>query len=296
MSNLTLAIIGCGNMGTAILNGLLDSTSSSTSESPSQPPIKHIIATTKTPSSATKLQSRFSTHPSSHPITLTFLPHAATTAATQAEIVILGCKPYLVDEVLVTPGLADALAGKLVVSIIAGKTLPVLSESIKKNQTETTSSKVKEKEKEEEKGTSGNENGTIVARAIPNIAASVNESMTMIETPESISPEQTSLITYIFSSIGKTKILPPPTLRSGFHAHSLNRNSLRRRRWNLRWCLIGLGRLLQEGHHPAVLRENIASLRGCTIQGLLAIEQGGVRGAFAEGVMRGTGHLRKLQE
>ncbi|KAL4870702.1 hypothetical protein BDV12DRAFT_195178 [Aspergillus spectabilis] len=296
-SNLIVAIIGCGNMGTAILSGILDSTISNTT---SQSPITHIIATTKSASSASKLETQFINHESS--ITLQFLADAATKAANQADIIILGCKPYLLDKVLATPGLADALAGKLVVSIIAGKTIDVISAIITSNQTTTNPGAKQEKE-------------TIVTRAIPNIAATVRESITIIELPttEPITKHQTDTLTWIFSSIGTTKILPPPLFDTGSMltasiatlsvavdgildgcvAEGLKRSDATEMTAQ---CLIGLGRMLQEGHHPAVLRESIASPRGCTIQGLLAVEGGGVRGAFAESLIRGVGHLRKLQE
>ena len=40
----------------------------------------------------------------------------------EANIVLLACKPYLAEEVLGEPGVREALAGKLVISIMAGKT------------------------------------------------------------------------------------------------------------------------------------------------------------------------------
>jgi pyrroline-5-carboxylate reductase len=61
-------------------------------------------------------------------------------------------------------------------------------------------------------------------------------------------------------------------------------------------CLLGLAKMLKDGHHPAVLRESISSPRGCTIQGLLAVERAGVRSAFADSIIAGTGHLKRLQE
>ncbi|KAL4879740.1 pyrroline-5-carboxylate reductase dimerization-domain-containing protein [Aspergillus karnatakaensis] len=291
-SDLTLAIIGCGNMGTAILSGILASTTDT--KSPSDSPISNIIATTKSQSSADKLKSQLDNHPS--PIKLSFHANYATQAAESADVVILGCKPYLVDEVLATPGLADALAGKLVISVIAGKPLDVLSEAITKNQK-------KEKTKE-----------TVITRAIPNMAASIRESSTLIELPTNPSPSQsqTELINWIFSSIGTTKILPTALfdcgsmltaslatlsvavdgILDGCVAEGLKRSDAMD---VTAQCLLGLGKLLQEGHHPAVLRESISSPRGCTIQGLLAVEEGGVRAAFAESIVRGTGHLRRVQ-
>ncbi|KAL6228722.1 hypothetical protein BDW75DRAFT_136185 [Aspergillus navahoensis] len=289
-SSLTLTFIGCGNMGSAILSGILDASTATTC------PFSRIIACTKTQSSADKLSTRYENHAS--PIKLDFLASQNTAAAKQADVIILGCKPYLVDVVLAEEGLADALAGKLVISIIAGKTIDVLSQGISKTQTESNSVPSQK---------------AVVVRAIPNVAASVRESMTVIELPApSPSDDQKDLITWIFSQIGQTKFLGPDLfdcgtmlmasiatvsvavdgILDGCVAEGMKRAEASEMTAQ---CLLGLARLLKEGHHPAVLRESISSPRGCTIQGLLAVERGGVRSAFAESVTTGTGHLKRLQ-
>ncbi|RDW59327.1 pyrroline-5-carboxylate reductase family protein [Aspergillus mulundensis] len=290
-SNLTLTFIGCGNMGSAILSGILDASTLTSTQIPC--PFSRIIACTKTPQSAERLATRYKDHKS--PITLDFLADSNTSAASQSDVVILGCKPYLVDAVLAEPGLADALAGKLVISIIAGKTINVLSEAISKNQSQASAA------------------GTVVARAIPNVAASIRESMTVIELPSpSPSKENSEIITWIFSQIGQTKIISPDLfdcgsmlmasiatmsvavdgILDGCVAEGMKRSEASEMTAQ---CLLGLAKLLQEGQHPAMLRESISSPRGCTIQGLLAVEKAGVRSAFAESVIAGTEHLKKLQ-
>ncbi|KAL4906379.1 hypothetical protein BDW74DRAFT_150220 [Aspergillus multicolor] len=288
--NLTLTFIGCGNMGSAILSGVLDA-----STSPEIPcPFNRIIACTKTQKSAETLAARYKGHKS--PIELSYLADSNSTAASQSDVIILGCKPYLVDAVLAEPGLADALAGRLVISIIAGKTIEVLSETISKNKSQNSST------------------AAVVARAIPNVAASIRESMTVIELPAAPSPtkEHSDIITWIFSRIGQTKIISPDLfdcgsmlmasiatmsvavdgILDGCVAEGMKRSEANEMTAQ---CLLGLAKLLQEGHHPAVLRESISSPRGCTIQGLLAVEKAGVRSAFADSVIAGTQHLKKLQ-
>ncbi|KAL4767667.1 hypothetical protein BDW60DRAFT_199474 [Aspergillus nidulans var. acristatus] len=289
-SDLTLTFIGCGNMGSAILSGILDASKAISS------PFSRILACTKTQSSAEKLDTRFRDHGS--PLTVGFFAGENTAAAEEADVIILGCKPYLVDAVLAEEGLADALAGKLVISIIAGKTIDVLSEGISQNQTEY-------KNFPSEKA--------VIVRAIPNVAASVRESMTVIELPTpSPSNDQKDLITWIFSQIGQTSFLSSDLfdcgtmlmasiatvsvavdgILDGCVAEGIKRADASEMTAQ---CLLGLARLLREGHHPAVLRESISSPRGCTIQGLLAVERGGVRSAFAESVIAGTRHLKRLQ-
>jgi pyrroline-5-carboxylate reductase len=277
-------------MGSAILSGILDASKAISS------PFSRILACTKTQSSAEKLDTRFRDHGS--PLTVGFFAGENTAAAEEADVIILGCKPYLVDAVLAEEGLADALAGKLVISIIAGKTIDVLSEGISQNQTEY-------KNFPSEKA--------VIVRAIPNVAASVRESMTVIELPTpSPSNDQKDLIIWIFSQIGQTSFLSSDLfdcgtmlmasiatvsvavdgILDGCVAEGIKRADASEMTAQ---CLLGLARLLREGHHPAVLRESISSPRGCTIQGLLAVERGGVRSAFAESVIAGTRHLKRLQ-
>ncbi|KAI9376545.1 hypothetical protein BJX61DRAFT_538781 [Aspergillus egyptiacus] len=290
-SGLTLAIIGCGNMGSAILSGILDATTSENSQSP----FSHIIASTRSKQSAEKLQARYEKH--SSPINLQFIHGDNTLAAERADVLMLGCKPYLVADVLSEPGLSDKLSGKLVVSIIAGKTPAVLADLIKGNQT-------KAKTTTDE---------SVVARAIPNVAAEVRESMTVVELPPNIQQRHIDIVDWMFSQIGQVKMLGADLfdlgsmlmasvatvsvavdgILDGCVAEGMRRAEASEMTAQ---CLLGLAKLLKEGHHPAVLREAISSPRGCTIQGLLAVEKAGVRSAFAESVISGTRHLRELQK
>ncbi|KAL2833300.1 pyrroline-5-carboxylate reductase dimerization-domain-containing protein [Aspergillus cavernicola] len=295
---LTLTFVGCGNMGSAVLSGILDAstptpTPTDSSSSNKKCPFSRIIACTKTKSSANVLQTRYAKHPS--PIQLEFQSGDNTFAVTQADVVILACKPYLVESVLGAEGLSDALAGKLVVSIIAGKTREVLAGYIEKNQSESTESQT-----------------AIIARAIPNVAASVRESMTIIELPDSAAERDIEVIEWMFSQIGQVKILglelfdlgtmlmaslasvsvAVDGILDGCVAEGLRRSDAAEMTAQ---CLLGLARLLKEGHHPALLREAISSPRGCTIQGLLTVEKAGVRSAFAESIINGTRHLQGLQ-
>ena len=180
-------------MGSAILSGILDATIPATDATTTskESPFSRIIACTKSQASADKLKAKYAGHRSA--VRLDFYASDNAGAASQADVVILGCKPYLVDAVLSEEGLCDALAGRLIVSVIAGKTIDVLSAGIAKNQTESAQKKP--------------ESTTVVARAIPNVAAAVRESMTVVELPSSASKEQVSIIEWMFSQIGMVKVI-----------------------------------------------------------------------------------------
>ncbi|KAL3464124.1 pyrroline-5-carboxylate reductase dimerization-domain-containing protein [Aspergillus heterothallicus] len=279
-------------MGSAILSGILNATSAT--KNSEQSPFSRIIACTKSQRSADKLKTRFDGHLS--PVKLDFVANDNGTAAAQADVVILGCKPYLVDAVLAEDGLCEALAGKLIVSIIAGKTIGVLTEGIAKNHSR-----------------SNTETSTVVVRAIPNVAAGVRESMTVVELPETASQSQVKTIEWMFSQIGMVKVIGGDLfdcgsmlmaslatisvavdgILDGCVAEGMRRAEASEMTAQ---CLLGLAKMLKDGHHPAVLRENISSPRGCTIQGLLTVEKAGVRSAYADSIIVGTGHLKRLQE
>ncbi|KAL4957871.1 hypothetical protein BDW69DRAFT_155198 [Aspergillus filifer] len=290
-SDLTLAILGCGNMGSAILDGILGATS--TPEGFNASPVNRIIACRKSQSSAEKLEARYTDSKSK--IQLEFRADANIKSAREADVIMLGCKPYLVDSVLSENGLADAMAGKLVVSVIAGKTIDVLSRIIAKNQSQSTRT------------------APVIARAIPNVAASVRESMTIVELPEAASEDDKNIVSWIFAQIGTVKVLNGELfdcgatlmaslatlsvavdgILDGCVVEGLNRAEASEMTAQ---CLLGLAKMLQDGHHPAILRESIASPRGCTIQSLLAVERASVRHAFADSIIAGTQHLKRLQE
>lgn len=312
ISNLTLAIIGCGkdegneyssltartrpqltkvtgNMGSAILSGILDAMGEATG-SGKEAPLRHIIACTKTKSSADRLREKFSEYSS-----LVEFHHGDNlSAVAKADIVMLGCKPHLVQELLQSERVSEALSGKFVISIIAGKTIEALTKYI-------------------EDGQASEVTRPVVARAIPNVAASVRASMTIIELPPDCPSHYADVVEWMFFQIGMVKFLTKDLfdvgtmlmaslatvsvaldgILDGCVAEGLRRTDATDMAAH---CLVGLGQLIKSGTHPAILRESISSPGGCTIRGLLTVEKTGVRSAFAESIINGTRHLRDLQE
>ncbi|PYH42528.1 pyrroline-5-carboxylate reductase [Aspergillus saccharolyticus JOP 1030-1] len=283
----TLAIIGCGNMGSAILSGILDATR----DDPTDSPFGRIIACTKTEQSAARLRGQYSKD-SSRVEFRAGDNHRATVR--EAEYVMLGCKPYLVESVIAADGMADALAEKFIISVIAGKTPSVLAGYIGDYASSARKTPA-------------------VARAIPNVAASVRESMTVVELPPECTPANRAGVEWMFAQLGQVKVLAPELfdlgsmlvaalaplsvavdgILDGCVAEGMRRSEASEMTAQ---CLLGLAQLLKSGVHPAVLRESISSPRGCTIQSLLTVEKAGVRSAFAEAIINGTRHLHDLQK
>merc|ERR1711939_1082342 len=110
----------------------------------------------------------------------------------EADVVILGCKPHMIQGVLGGEGVREALKDKLVISILAGTPVDLLRQYL---HGESASS-------EEVIGS------TCIVRAIPNIGAQVNASMTLVE--ESPIPESfAKVVSWIFGQVGRVKYVPP---------------------------------------------------------------------------------------
>ncbi|KAB8223486.1 pyrroline-5-carboxylate reductase dimerization-domain-containing protein [Aspergillus novoparasiticus] len=278
----TLAFIGCGNMGSAILDGLLEATRSE----PQNSKIEYFIATTKSAASAEKLSEKYRSDPSR----VLVASGSNVKVMEQSDIILLACKPFLAQSILSEPGVAKALRGKFVISVMAGKTPAEIMEYIY--------------------GTSPPGNRPVIVTAMPNVAARLRQSMTIIEENPALSKDQAEILTWIFEQIGTVKFVAPDLVNAGSMVSGAAMALLTlavdgimdgavmegfRRPDAMEvsaQVLEGLAGLLREGVHPAVLRESISSPRGCTIQGLYALEKNGVRGAYAEALVRGIKHLR----
>ncbi|KAJ5374089.1 NADP oxidoreductase coenzyme F420-dependent [Penicillium concentricum] len=288
-SGQTLGFIGCGNMGGAVLNGLLNSAFSSKSTETSRNPISRFIACTKTATSASRLQASIAPE---HQDLIKIVSDQNVQTMQEADIIILGCKPFMAEAVLGEKGVRDALAGKLVISMLAGPTCPTLTHLINPDPDAATSPHL--------------------MKAIPNMGAQFGQSMTIIETPapripqsmvaatewifkhvgavKYLGPEQIGLATVLVGATMATLTLPIEGLLDGCVAEGFKRaDAMELVLQGIR----GLSAVLESGQHPAVVRESISSPRGCTIQTLLSLEKAGTRSDFAEAIVRGNTHLKE---
>ncbi|KAE8135363.1 pyrroline-5-carboxylate reductase dimerization-domain-containing protein [Aspergillus pseudotamarii] len=285
MKMTTLGFIGCGNMGSAILDGLLEATRLE----PQNSKITNFIAGTKSAASANKLNDKYRADSER----VVVLRGSNVKVMEQADIILLACKPFLAPSILSEPGVAEALAGKFVISVMAGKTPAEIMKYIYEGDHSTQAA-----------------NRPVIVTAMPNVAARLRQSITIIEENPALSKDRAEILKWIFEQIGTVKFVAPDlvdvgsmvsgaamalmtlavdgimdgAVMEGFRRPDAMEVSAQ--------VLEGLAGLLREGVHPAVLRESISSPRGCTIQGLYALEKNGVRGAYAEALVRGIKHLR----
>ena len=222
---------------------------------------------------------------------MTVLQNENVNGTQNADVVILGCKPYMVGELLREDGVKEALQGRLLISICAG--VPV--EQI---------GRVLYGEKYPENIPS---NACRIVRVMPNTAAIVRESMTVIATSTPPLPAELSgIVEWIFTRIGRVVHLPPAmmdvstalcgsgpaflalmleSLADGAVAMGLPRAEAQ---LMAAQTMRGTAGMVLNGEHPALVREKVSTPGGCTIGGLLVLEEGRVRGTVARSVREAT--------
>ncbi|KAI7968513.1 hypothetical protein EIK77_006532 [Talaromyces pinophilus] len=278
----TLTMLGC------VLTGILSSISepSELEEKLSfQTPTK-FIACIRSERSAARIRSAVEPYPK-FPVKI--LQNDNVTGVKEADVVILGCKPYMLKDVLDVPGMRDALKGKLLISVLAGVPTQQIEDTLYLEGSEAASERC------------------TVVRAMPNTAAMVREAMTTISIPSPALPKEwDDLISWIFTRIGKIVRIPPSqmdvcTALAGSGpafvalmieglADGAVAMGLPRAEAQLMACQVlkGTVGMIESGEHPSIVKEKISSPGGCTIGGLLVLEDAGVRGTVARAVREAT--------
>ena len=231
---------------------------------------------------------------------LTVLQNDNAAGCRAADVVILGCKPQMAQAILSAEGIVEALEGKLLISILAGVTVQQLEQIIKGSQPVRVSG---------QSPFSNMQPFTLprVVRAMPNTASSISESMTVIATPTPPLPANLhALTTWIFSQIGRVTFLPPHLMDastslcgSGPAFFSLLLEAMidgavamglprKEAQIMAAQTMKGTAGLVLGGQHPALLRDAVTTPGGCTIGGLLVMEEGRVRGTVARAVREAT--------
>lgn len=290
-------------MGVAILNGILTSLSELHGPKPLQTPSSgtstpaedipprlpsRFIACVRTTESAKRVKSALWEHSAS----LKVVQNDNLTAVMHSEVVLLACKPSAVNKLLSEPGMAKALHGKLLISVCAGVTVEHIEIALH--------GAVSNKDPEED-------GRCRIVRAMCNTAALIRESMTVIGASEPPLPPQTeSLVTWIFKRIGDVVYLPANTMDAstalcgsgpaffalmleaaidGAVAMGLPRKEAQRMAAQ---TMRGTTGLVQNGEAPAMLREGCCTPGGCTIGGVLVLEEGRTRGTISRAVREST--------
>ncbi|KAJ9308194.1 hypothetical protein DTO217A2_2435 [Paecilomyces variotii] len=292
-SEMTLTFLACGNLGVAILGGVLaavteakknpNQAQSSSEDLPSQTPTKFIACVRR---SAKRVQDAVSAYPD-FPVKI--LQNDNVTGAKEGDVIILGCKPYMVKDILDVPGMREALKGKLLISILAGVPEKQIEDVLYPDDSIPAEDRCR------------------VVRAMPNTAAFVRESMTVIGIQNPPLPDDLNkLVTWIFTRIGRVVQLPPSNMDActalagsspallalalegiadGAVAMGIPRAEAQLMAAQV---MKGTAGLVLNGEHPAILKEKVSSPGGCTIGGLLVLEENAVRGSYARSIREAT--------
>ncbi|KAI8869945.1 pyrroline-5-carboxylate reductase [Ramicandelaber brevisporus] len=277
-----LCVLGCGTMGVAILDGLFATIDSSSSSSAATFVPSTVSACVKSAGSQQSLRDHFGSRVEVH---ASDEDNAA--AATHADIILLACKPQVAQTLLSNQAMQSAVAGKLVISICAGVTLTQLREWTSE--------------------------GTRVVRAMPNTPSKIREGMCVIACPPDTSETDKSYATSIFAPLGRCRILDEKhmdavtglsgsgpafacvvleSLADGGVMMGLPRDAAIELAAQ---TLQGAARMvLQTGQHPAAIKDAVTTPAGCTIAGLLTMEDGKIRSTLARAVQEAASVASRL--
>ncbi|GAC1366559.1 MAG: pyrroline-5-carboxylate reductase [Acidobacteriaceae bacterium] len=207
-------------------------------------------------------------------------------AAEGADVILLGVKPWQVLDVVtsIRPALTEK---KMLVSFAASVKLRAIEDA------------------------AGME--LAVMRALPNTPAAVNEGMTALCAGRFCSAEQMALGQRMFETVGRAvlldeKYMDAVTALSGSGpaflyiiiealAEAGVNVGLPREIATLLAAQTTLGSakmVLETGSHPALLKDEVTTPAGCTVDGILELEEGGLRVTLIKAVKRATQRAKEL--
>lgn len=204
-------------------------------------------------------------------------------AAANCDLAILACKPKKVEDVLSV--FEPAKHKRSIVSLVGGCSHDRIRAA---------------------------SNGHIehIGRVMPNTAIAVKQGMTVIAEPENsdeaLPESHDDFIEFMFQIIGRVVTLPSnlmdastalcgsgpafaalviEAMANGGVAMGIpSKQAMEMANTAVR----GATKLIQDGQHPAILREKVSTPGGCTIAGLMAMEEGAVRSSVGKAIKEAT--------
>ncbi len=260
-----IAIIGMGKMGEAIAQGLMQSSLGSQYK---------ITGTTKSDHSANEVRSRLKIECTTN----------NASAISNADLVFIAVKPHQVQEILKANPLNK---NQLLVSICAAITTEQLSDW------------------------SGGK--AAVIRTMPNTPCLIKSGVTAICKGPRCTNEQLSTVEKIFGELGKVTTLEESlfdgvTGLSGcgpayvyLMIEALSEAGVKvgisRKQATLlaAQTMMGAAKMvLERNEHPAALKDEVTTPAGCTVDGLMALEEGRLRVTLIKAVLAATNRSKKM--
>jgi pyrroline-5-carboxylate reductase len=264
-----LAVIGAGKMGETLIKALIEAKILAAGQ---------IIATAKHAHRVEEVTARLGV-----PATLD-----NRAAVSEADVVLLGVKPQALREVLAE--IKPVIRGdQLVISIAASATTAFIERHLEKSLP--------------------------VVRTMPNTPALVGAGMTALCRGAHANDEHLARARQIFDAVGRTVIIDEKymdavtALSASGPAYiyvileSLAEGGLKvglprqvATELAAQMCLGAAKMVLETGAHPALLKDAVTTPAGCTIDGILQLEEGGLRVTLIKAVVEATRRAAQLIE
>jgi pyrroline-5-carboxylate reductase len=264
-----IAVLGAGKLGETLIKGLLDARVIE---------VGNIIVTAGHQARLDKMAERFG-------VAGTLSNRMAVESA---DIIVLSVKPQTVQ--LVMSEIGDALRpSQLVISVAASVSAAFIEKFL--------------------------DSPIPVIRAMPNTPCLLNKGMTGISPGKHATREHLDLAKFIFDSVGRTVIADEKHMDAitGLSASGpafiyIIIESLAEAGVKVglprdvatelaAQTVVGAGSMvLETGEHPAKLKDMVTTPAGCTIDGILELEEGGLRVTLIKSVVKATQRAKELLE
>ena len=207
-------------------------------------------------------------------------------AARQSDLILLGVKPFQVPE----------LIAQIKPALTTEKTIVSFAASVKTSAIEEATGM-----------------GIAVIRAMPNTPSALGAGAAGLCRGRFVKPEQMDLAQRIFETVGRVVVVDEKHMDAvtGLSASGpayiyiiiealaeagvkvgLPRETATQLAAQ---TVFGAGKMvLETGYHPALLKDAVTTPAGCTIDGILELEEGGLRVTLIKAVMRATERAKQL--
>jgi len=272
----SLAVIGAGKMGTVLISAL-------TRSGVVDP--ERVIATAKTPERRAYVEREYGVR----------TIHDNREAARGAEVVLLAVKPQIAPQVLAELG-EVMTPEKLLLSIVAGLTTAEMEKDLGGDSAHTP------------------RGGEVpVVRTMPNTPSRIGCGMTAVCGGRWAQARHVELARDVFARLGRSLVLDEhhfdavtglsasgpaflyviiESLAEGGVKVGLPRTVATE--LAAQTCLGAAQMVLETGDHPAMLKDEVTTPAGCTIDGLLKLEEGGLRVTLIKAVVEASNRAAGL--